>query len=74
MENQMKVCFVTLEQFNTLWTKAQPQERFTPDLTTLCLMLKKYNTLFIVGSSGDFIISPEEAIPDHLLIVEKRAA
>ena len=64
MENQMKICFITRDQFDTLWLKSMPQERLTGDLTTLALMSKSLNTLFIVGRQEDFLTTPEEALPE----------
>jgi hypothetical protein len=63
MENQMKVCFVTRDQYNVLWTKSMPQERFATDLPTLALMSRKLNTLYIVGKQEDFLVDAKDSLP-----------
>jgi hypothetical protein len=59
----MKICFVTLGDFNRMWAKAMPQERFSADIPTLNFLYKKHNTLFIVGRQEDFIASVYEINP-----------
>jgi len=67
MENQMKVCFITLDQYNRIWAKLQPQERFVVEMPTLGLMHRKANALLIVGKQEDFIADVKTVIrPDWL--------
>jgi hypothetical protein len=63
MENQMKICFVTRDQYNMIWHKSMPQERFTADLPTLAILSRVLNTLFIVGEQKDFLVTREEGLP-----------
>ena len=63
MENQMKICFVTRDQYNILWMKSMPVDRFATDLPTLALMSRNLNTLFIVGEQEDFLVTPKEGLP-----------
>jgi hypothetical protein len=55
MENQMKICFITFEQYTKIYNKFVPQDRIVVGLTTLHLMSHKHNTLFIIGKQEDFI-------------------
>ena len=68
MENQMKICFVSLAQFSKIWSKALPCERFAPSICTLSMFYTKYNTLFIVGSGEDFASKVEDIIPTEWLV------
>jgi hypothetical protein len=64
-ENQMKICFISQAQYNSIWDKSMPQDRFASELTTNSLMSRKLNTLFIVGKAEDFLAKPEEVIPEN---------
>lgn len=64
MENQMKICFITLDQYGVLWNKSLPMERCDGGLTTLTFMSRKLNTLFIVGKQEDFIVEAKDALPE----------
>ena len=68
MDNQMKICFISLDQFNMIWHKSMPQDRYGSELTTLAMMSKPYNTLFIVGKQEDFIVKVESVlVPDWIV-------
>jgi len=65
MENQMKIVFVTLNQFNLLLSKLLGYEKVnTERLTTLSFMCRRLNTLFIVGKKEDFVADVESIISD----------
>ncbi len=67
MENQMKISFITMDQFNRIWNKSMPQERNSAGITTLNFMSLKYNTLFIVGKQEDFIADATGIVPEMWL-------
>lgn len=74
-ENQMKICFISQQQFNVIWKRAFPAERIVPNITTASMFCADLNTLFIIGRAEDFLVTPEQAIrKDWLLEAKVNAA
>ena len=59
----MKVCFVSLDQYNILLRKLVLSDQDTTKLPTHALLSRRMNMLFIVGKAEDHLANFEDAVP-----------
>lgn len=69
-ENQMRICFISLAQFDKIWYKMFPAQRTLPGLSTASIFHGGLNTLFIVGELEDFLVKPEDVLRKDWLVTE----
>jgi hypothetical protein len=71
IENQMRICFISLAQFDKIWYKTVPMMRMVTELPTSSIFHPSLNTLFVVGKQEDFVVKPEDVLEPHWLATKK---
>lgn len=68
----MKICFVSLEQYNVLLGKLVLGDQDTTKLPTHALLSRRRNVLFIVGKAEDHLAKFEDVVPSTWVMETKK--